>query len=340
MKKHIHALLSAAIALTLVSCGGSKSKDNDNNSGGGPGVYVAGFEAGSDSKKHAILWKDGVAHQLSNSFSYSASVYVVGNDVYVAGTECLDDDGNVTRATIWKNGVAQRLSINESEAYSVFVSGSDVYVAGWEAYVGGYRAMLWKNNAPQNLQREGNYSSANSVFVSGSDVYVGGFDMDDAIIWKNEVPMTCNPDGSARVYSVYFSNNALYGAGYWDESDPYYRAVTVKVVGSDVTPQYLDVPPSMATSVFVSGNNVYAAGYAYIGGWWERRAKVWRNGTPQTLSNNDSSANSVFVSGSNVYVAGTEYVGNNDQRARLWKNDIAQSLSNKTSGAHSIFVAK
>jgi len=311
-------------------------------------IIAAGYEVGADSKSHAMLWTDGAAKQLSGNPSNAYSVFVSGSDVYVAGSE--EGSDGKPRATLWKNGAAQRLSDLESKAASVSVSGNDVYVAGYEAVPGYslYAPTLWKNGTAEHVTAAANIYSYTPlptyVFVSGSDVYVGCTLAGYSHIWTNGVKMELNPSGYATINSLYASGNTLYCAGWGIGFGT--RAVIFKVVGSDVTPQYLDAGASAANSVFVSGSNVYAAGYtgSPLPGMTEesRRAKVWKDGAAQALSDSRSEASSVFVSGGDVYVGGHEFVGNDagDQRARVWKNGTAQNLSNRQSGVASVYVVK
>jgi len=98
-----------------------------------------------------------------------------------------------------------------------------------------------------------------------------------------------------------------------------------------------------ATSIFVSGNDIYVSGYSF--GWYDHNrsyyraamAIIWRNGVGQALTNgtNEAEALSVFVFNNDVYVAG--YESSSTKRvARLWKNGVVQPISsstNETSGA-------
>jgi hypothetical protein len=101
----------------------------------GEDVYVAGYEdprkdtqwITNMSDKKPILWKNGVSQILTTATEgYSGdqiahSVYVYGNDVYVAGVGVNRDGKSV--AVLWKNGRMQRLSNGNrsSIARSIFV---------------------------------------------------------------------------------------------------------------------------------------------------------------------------------------------------------------------------
>ena len=90
-------------------------------------VYVAGREG-----SQAVVWKNGTPIYLSDG-TYSASaesVYVVGNDVFVAGYEYT---GSGRLAKLWKNGVARNLTTDvtgDALASSVFVKDSHVFAGG------------------------------------------------------------------------------------------------------------------------------------------------------------------------------------------------------------------
>ena len=98
-------------------------------------VYVSGndvYVAGQEEKKNensspavAAVWKISGGTTTKTTLgdgqlnSRARSVYVLGSDVYAAGSTSSVDDH--TEATLWKNGEKQVLSTDESRAYSVFV---------------------------------------------------------------------------------------------------------------------------------------------------------------------------------------------------------------------------
>jgi hypothetical protein len=165
----------------------------------GNDVYAVGIEFDYSEyppiTARTILWKNGEPRQF-DSFTFSGnnlfgprySIFVSGNDTYVAGH--IAPEASAVRAVLWKNGERRQLSDDISAARSVFASGGDVYVAGSESTSGGDRAVLWKNGVRQQLSD--NPSSAYSVRVLGGDVYVGGSDSisgqsdgNRAVVWMN-----------------------------------------------------------------------------------------------------------------------------------------------------------
>jgi hypothetical protein len=152
-----------------------------------------------------------------------------------------------------------------------------------------------------------------------------------ATIWVNGEAQTLGENGNAS--SVHVKDGNVFVAG-MSVSENGIVMATLWVNG---VPQTLSENTSQALSVFVSGDDVYAAGYE------NGVATLWVNGTPQRLSNNDSFANSVFVSGNNVYVAGNVGIqfgiSYGNPRATLWTNGVPRTLSNDTSQARSVFVS-
>jgi len=106
-------------------------------------------------------------------------------------------------------------------------------------------------------------------------------------------------------------------------------------------PAYLTsgVTKAAAKGVYVSGTDVYVAGYEHIGSY--DVARIWKNGVATSLSagTSNAQANAVFISGTDVYVAGYEFISGSSV-ARVWKNGVATSLPSGTAGvANGIFVS-
>jgi hypothetical protein len=256
----------------------------------GDDVYITGTETiivGTETiydRAFATLWKNGTPTRLGPATVVSAdSVFVVGDDVYVAGTETISKR-NV--ATLWKNGAPIRLvnNANFSFAKSVFVSGNDVYVAGYEDFpkgdkYGGWNsvATLWKNGAPTRLGNLATRSDANLVFVSGEDVYAAGWDEGSPALWKNGTAARPN----FTVKSLFVTDRKVYVATEDGRSESGKNAATL-LVNDKATQLSNPENDGYAQSVFVSGKDVYVAGFERISDC--PVAFVWKNGNPIQLS--------------------------------------------------------
>jgi hypothetical protein len=253
-----------------------------------------------------FVWGGG---DHSNPISANAnSVFVFNGDVYMAGETWgyRGTNSYSPQALLWKNGpVGFRSDLPYSRASSVFVADNDVYVAGAAKSPDNYgqSAVIWKNGAVQYLPKHlpnVNFHEplATSVYVSGTDVYVAGYEF-----------------------------KGMYG-------EPYYQSYAAMLWKNGEAQRLADEGlGSIASSVFVSGSDVYVAGN--VG----NMAVLWKNGGCQYLTDSSLSANasSVYVSGGDVYVAGHE-----GAMAMLWKNGVKQSLTDaspENSGkALSVFV--
>lgn len=261
----------------------------------GNDIYAIGREKGQ-----VVFWKNGTRENLTGDAvsAFANSIFVSGNDVYVAGYESNEQNNAV--AILWKNGIKQERTDGTYHAYAnaVFVSGNDVYVVGRDDKTSSQGiAVLWKNGVEQKLSSE--VSHANSVYVSGDDVYVAGFAMvrksgvwgyyTYATLWKNGVPQRLTNGDSALddANSVFVYGDDVYVAGTVDE-----RAVLWKNgVVEELSDTYAE-----ANSVYVLGDDVYVVGN-------ERNeqdndvATLWKNGVKQalTVGSDSSNAFSVFI---------------------------------------------
>jgi hypothetical protein len=305
----------------------------------GKNVYVCGTTQGSGLLSTPKYWLNGTATALTDTTGSAATsgIFVSGSAVYACGTVFFTSPltvpytthtapyptaGNV--AVNWKNGVAVPLPTQfyvgdylgyGSHVYSaytsgLFASGPDLYIAGGDhefspGDTSTYRfAQYWKNGVATDLDHGLVDSNANGVdfptttgiFVAAEDVYVCGFE-------------------TSRYPALTFQ------ALYWKNG-----------IATNLTPGAFN---AAAYSIYVDGQDVYAAGYQDING--VSRATYWKNGIPTTIGNNQgpSVANSICVGGNAVYVAGSETVGNNSY-STWWKNGVATHLG---TGGNAIGIA-
>ena len=231
----------------------------------------------------AALWKNGVKQELPYGDSPDGldirtySVFVLENDVYVAGCERYDGVG-----VLWKNGIAQVFSTNDRiQESSMFVSGNDVYFIGSNT--------VWKNN--EIIQRlEG---TATSVYVVNNEVYVSGYIYKEnnsiATVWINGVAQYLTDETTySYANSIIVYNGDVYVA----------TEYTVYKNG-----EVIQSSPSNArfSSLFVSDEDVYVSGFEIIP-FGSNKARLWKNGIEQNLGGVSGEATSVFVSGNDVYV--------------------------------------
>lgn len=258
-------------------------------------VYVAGNNIANGNVPY--IWKNGIKQELNGgSGKYAKSIYVSGNDVYVAGYKF---NGSVKeRAILWENGVQKILPAWDYDddtpmnayANSVFVYNNDVYVAG-QSNIGGI--CIWKNGIKQALLSSGTdmVSYANSIFVYNGDVYVAGYiwgeqgyEIDQAYLWKNGERVLLGDNSSAN--SVFVYNDNVYVTGYSNGQACLWKNGVKEILKDG----------NVGNSVFVYNGDVYVTGTGYESG--RNKAILWKNGTPKVLeegANINASANSVFV---------------------------------------------
>jgi len=213
------------------------------------------------------------------------------------------------------------------------VTVADVYVAGY--YInnrGNNVATLWTNGRRKDLTDGSSEAVAESVYVSGQDVYVAGYERSAsrrfvAKVWKNgSLYQSLNDDSyDAGAYFICVSNNNVYVAGreYNDQGD------TVATLWTNGKARHLadGAYSSHASSVTVSGSDVYVAGWASDA--TREQAVVWKNGESWVLGSQEAnaSASTVVVANGRVYVAGTEMTAPSTQNAVLWTDGKYQKVS-------------
>ena len=243
---------------------------------------------------------------ISNNDVYAAGTCWFNNDStrvpYTTPTALYPKAGNV--ATLWKNGVPQTLpgfcsvgmnnniyAVNTFSDYisGLYVTGNDVYVAGGSRYFG-YNAMYWKNGVRNDLTNgliyqdpggDSHYPTTTSIFASNNDVYVSGHQKtagalfgSTALYWKNgrATFLTTDSLSGSDAKGIFVTNNGIHVVGYQNINN-YSRAMHWKNgIPTELTSGKVS---SVATAIFVSGNDVYIAGYSWtapepvIATWWK-----------------------------------------------------------------------
>ncbi len=353
-------LYASACLMALLSVVTSCNKDNDsgNNTGTQPvatNVYVAGTEINSAGNNVAKYWKNGQAVTLTDGSrdAVARSIFVSGNDVYVAGFQ--DKAGSILNlATYWKNGTAYTLGITGGPfdaANSIFVSGIDVYAAGFErASNGNDIAKYWKNGTPYPLTDGSKDADAQAIFISGSDVYVAGSEEKSvtsskniAKYWKNGVAVALT-DGStnANASAISVVGADVYVAGTVDDVTGYSKAVYWKngvQISLSGGSQH-----SYGFCLAISGNDIYVGGsnhnVSIVSGYWKNNFTSFNSLLPaMPYDAGDEAVGGIAVSGNNIYAAGS-FKNFGKSQAVYWKNGIVTVLGNPAfySSAGGIFV--
>ena len=279
--------------------------DEQNN---GTDVYVAGYKVDTRDRMVATIWKNGHNHKYfgHEQFEHSIanSVFLSGNDLYVAGAMRRASETDATRKT--------------SEMV----------------------ATIWKNDDCTILSDETNYTMANSIFILNDEIYVAGVERNAntyiATIWiirGNEViPIQCNGKGDAEAHSFLVSRDGICVVGVGKNPDERWVARNWNANNGNILPfplsdvRYREKP----SSLFVSGRDVFAIEHEHSTGS-RQIATPKKNGERITLHNDENSnteVQSVYASGNDVYVAGTKNQTGNKPAAVYWKNGNIHPLTN------------
>ncbi|MDR1841099.1 MAG: Ig-like domain-containing protein [Holophagales bacterium] len=267
--------------------------------------YVAGWHNNNTRNLNAAIWKDPsgpydyqlLANPSGNDDSEAASIFVSGNDVYVAGY--VGGLYDFMAPYVWINNVPAPLPVSNlmGRASSITVSGGVVYVSGAEADIDGNgKAVIWKDGARTSLHPAGAHSSWAAIVSVGDSAYASGYviydpnDFPRPTLWKDgvlvDLPLPANAmEGIAE--SVFATmDGKVYAAGYagyvFDGAKRYAAVLWENGVPRELYPPGANLD-SQAFSVYVYGNDVYVSGYVENNRVWE--IVVWKNGVPQTFSN-------------------------------------------------------
>jgi hypothetical protein len=222
-------------------------------------------------------------------------------DIYVAGSKIIGPD-SIWSATYWKNGIATSLTngLADGRLFAIAVSKGNVYAAGYD----GDSLKYWKNGIGVIVAIDviGKHNVANSMAVLDGHVYLAG------------------AKGRFIV-----SNNASekFDAAYWKDGVTFPLAIES------------DALNSWATSIVVSGQDIYIAGYEIkTEGVFP---KLWKNSSPIDINIGSLNAQfeSITVLGADIYLAGRSGDSPTTLAATYWKNGDAFPLSVDPNSSHS-----
>jgi hypothetical protein len=196
-------------------------------------------------------------------------------------------------------------------------TGPNLHVVG-HSNNGGY----WKNGNPVSVS---NMVGATGIFVSGNDIYICGTDADgNGAYWKNGAETSLGQSSPSAITVV---GQDVYVSGVMPKSNSYNLAVYWK--NGTVVPLTKGLSDAKASSIAVSGSDIFAAGYEdkLSEPNISQIAKYWKNGNKVVLSDssNKALASSIIISGSDIYVTGSE-----SNYAKYWKNGTPVLLTDGT----------
>ncbi len=258
-------------------------------------VYAAGWDTPDESgNTRAIIWKNGEMTYLSDGKKnvQAKSVFVYGDDVYVAGNEV----GVGNKILLWKNGEPSVLPSAKAyaEVGSMTISeNGDIYVVGYDD-----GPVVWKNREKLNENLGDAGTQLLGICLKGSDVYYSGFRTDSesmyrAMVWKGtEATELTDGTKDCMANAVWVSDSGdVYAVGNQSSSPKkamFWKNGTLEELSSD---------SYRAFDVTGQDNNIYVVGQISTGSFptGQQKAALWKNGETQVLSDYNSEARAIFI---------------------------------------------
>lgn len=308
-----------------------------------PDIYIVGYVHLNGTPTTAAYWKNGVPTVLPGTGlnSYGYEIALVGEDVYVAGSQYL---GTFTVGRLWKNGTPITLTddAQPSSFNGLVAVGNDIHVAGHVGTSGKTTVKHWKNATPTSISEEVANATASGIAVDGQDVYIVGNSLHAngntvATFWKNGNPAQLTT-GVSFAWDIDVADGNVYTTGSIRNTGPgvgfvsYWKNTTSTLLSPGLG-------SAAGRGIVVSGEDVYVAGFEY-NTKFVAVAKYWKNGNPVFLSDGASSAfaYAIDVLGDDVYVAGYELNSAGEQVVKLWKNGVPIAITDGSYPAYAFGI--
>jgi hypothetical protein len=169
-------------------------------------------------------------------------------------------------------------------------------------------------------------------------VYVAGAKKGNAAYWENgKVTLLQNDNFVSKVLGLYHDRGALHAVGYTTKGGRNSYATYWKSGEKFDLPLPQQTESSDASSIFLSGKDIYIAGGIRTNANWE--AVYWKNGQINRLTDgkNYSVASTIFELSGDIYVAGWEQDEQGIAEAKYWKNGREFILA-KAAFVYAMFV--
>ena len=269
----------------------------------------------------ATIWIDGIPTILSETGSSIANaIALYDNDIYVVGTESLEDGKRIIK--VWKNNQSEIIAESSTlvEATDIVVDEGDVHVVGnkHNNLINGSVATLWKNG--RSIPLCDAKSEANAVYVYNDDIYVAGWQeingICTAIVWKNgseTVLYSGKDDLLSGATDIYVDATGIYVTGYIRNSS---ESTAMFWKNGVATPLSNPEDYTEAKALFVHNSDVYICGFELDIHDYLPTGKIWKNGNLiDEIAN--AKPESIYIKEDEIFAGG---IGLED--AKIWKSNL------------------